>query len=235
MQLNHRGTRYRTKNASVQFLRDIVCPRFSPAAKVELGMLNWDIPDDVRSGRRWTMPGQYELRTMAARILAASPRRAPTEEDLARPPAVCRMRQDLHPPPPDPPPPIPPPPPPHVRSVDERDEDELVGWDAEDRDLKVDDHLQGYGGKIHSAGFGHQRGTRGPPPLPPDPRIACHRRQQQRRPPCFQARCKSCGKYGHKEARYEYLVMLLWCRKYMMDKLEEGVVSVFAHWNKHNH
>ena len=28
--------------------------------------------------------------------------------------------------------------------------------------------------------------------------------------------------------------MLLWCRRYMMDKSEEEVVSVVAHWTKHN-
>ena len=49
-----------------------------------------------------------------------------------------------------------------------------------------------------------------------------------------QARCKVCGKYGHKEAKCELLAMFLWCRKYMMDMPEDEVNSVFKYWYERN-
>lgn len=72
----------------MQFFWNIIYPRFLLASKVELGMLARDIPYDVRSDRGLTVPGRSELRVMTARILAASPRRAMTEEDLTQPPVV---------------------------------------------------------------------------------------------------------------------------------------------------
>ena len=117
--------------------------------------------------------------------------------------------------------------------MDERAKDESVGWDAEDRDLDMADHLQDYGVKINVAGFNQHRGAREPQPLPPDPRAARHWRQQ-RHPPCYQARYKACRKYGHKEAWCEYLSMYLWCCRYMTDRLEEEVMSVSTHWTERN-
>jgi hypothetical protein len=100
MQLNHRGTRYRAENASVQFLRDIICPRFSPAAKVELGMLTRDTPSNVRSGKPWNMPGRYDLRVMAARILLGSlcpphARRVSPDACASQGGVGCRVRRGM--------------------------------------------------------------------------------------------------------------------------------------------
>ena len=209
MLMNHRGTQYRAEDAGIQFLRDIVCQRFSPAAKVELGMLMSKIPDGVKSGKDWVMPARYRLRVMASRILEASPGRAVTERDMARPSMLSRVKQD----------------------VDERPDEDSEGWDANEGE-----HLQGYGLKINSVGYDGYAGrgdARGPNQMPPDPR-ATRQRRQQRRPPRHQARCRACGKYGHEEARCEFLAMFLWCRRYMKGKSEEEVASVFDHWTERN-
>ena len=63
MMLNHRGSNFKPDNASTEFLRSIRCPRLSPAAKVELGMLLQDIAQKVSP---WTMPKNYKVRIMSA-------------------------------------------------------------------------------------------------------------------------------------------------------------------------
>ena len=88
MMLNYCGSNFKPENASTKFLRDIMCPRFLPAAKVELGMLLRDIATKISP---WTMPKNYEVRIMAARILAASPNVAARMQDLNCPPVVRRF------------------------------------------------------------------------------------------------------------------------------------------------
>ena len=90
MMLNHRGSNFKPENANTEFLWSIMCPRFLLAAKVELGMLLRDIAQKVSP---WTMPKNYEVRVMAAQILAESPLVVATIEDLNHPPVVRRFQQ----------------------------------------------------------------------------------------------------------------------------------------------
>ena len=175
MMLNHRGTRFKPWNASTEFLRDITCPRFSPASKVELGMLTSRIPAGVSSvrtydGKQYIMPERYEVRRMAARILAVSPQLATSIEDLTgpamlRPTMLHRMvkgegHRGV---------------PPLDRKVDLQAEDESLGWDVDDRGFDEVEHLQGYGiqSQVRTNTTEVYRG--GPPATPPDPRAARQR------------------------------------------------------------
>ena len=107
-----------------------------------------------------------------------------------------------------------------------------VGWDAMERIWESGKHLQGYCLRVNATDAGYCRGYRGPSQTPPDPQAA--RQRWMHRTPWHQARCKACGKYGHEEARCKFLVMFLWCGKYMMNKTEEKVNLVFEHWCKRN-
>ena len=172
MMLNHRGSNFKPENASTEFLRSITCPRFSLAAKVELGMLLRDIAQKVSP---WTMPTNYEVRIMAARILAASPQVAATMEDLNRPPVVWRFQQEdtaqaqwardrsvlrdrvrhdcevaLE----------------DAEACGEREraraEDASVGWDTMERTWDMEERLQGYCLRVNATDADYGRTFRGP-------------------------------------------------------------------------
>lgn len=89
-------------------------------------------------------------------------------------------------------------------------------------------HLQGFDPVVKIANMERQRG----PGNPPDPRAARERRR--RRPPRYKFKCKACGKFGHEEARCEFLAMYIYCKRYMKDRAESEIQSVFDHWMRRN-
>ena len=48
MLMTHRGTKFTKEDYGIVFLKDIVCPRFAPAAKMELGLLDNMIPESIK-------------------------------------------------------------------------------------------------------------------------------------------------------------------------------------------
>lgn len=223
MMMTHRGTRFTQQACTVAFLRSIVCPRFGPAAKVELGILNNAIPTRRRDITNWVMPRKYEVRAVAQRVLQDSPEIAKTEEALGKMgrPTFRRLMYD---------------------DVDDRRREEdrpRRGRQQADAWMRADDsgsedthetqsHLQGFDPVVKIANMERQRG----PGNPPDPRAARERRR--RRPPRYKFRCKACGKFGHEEARCEFLAMYIYCKRYMKDRPESEIQSVFDHWMRRN-
>ena len=61
LMMTHRWMRFTQEDFSVAFLWSVVCPRFGPVAKVELGILQHAIPKNVKCGATWVMPGKYEV------------------------------------------------------------------------------------------------------------------------------------------------------------------------------
>ena len=59
MMTMHRRAKFTKEAGSIAFLRDIVCPRFAPAAKVELGILQNVVPESVAWREPWVIPTQY--------------------------------------------------------------------------------------------------------------------------------------------------------------------------------
>ena len=57
---------------------------------------------------------------------------------------------------------------------------------------------------------------------------------RRRRPPQYRGKCKVCEKFGHEEARCEFLTMFLYCKKYTEGRSEGDIQSVFKHWLRHN-
>ena len=80
--LRHQGEDSKAGNCSVQFLHDITDQRFAPAAKVELGMLTHDIPDDAGSRMDYVLPRRLGVRALPALILENSPKRAQGHERI---------------------------------------------------------------------------------------------------------------------------------------------------------
>jgi len=84
MMMTQRGTKFTKADCSIAFLKDVRCPRFAPAAKVELGLLRNEIPQNAACGAAWAMPDKYDVRVLAQRILQNSPPPATTEEDMGK-------------------------------------------------------------------------------------------------------------------------------------------------------
>jgi len=101
-------------------------------------------------------------------------------------------------------------------------------WRQEEENMGGSLHLQGYNPVIRMTNAERQRG----PGNVPDPRAAKERRR--RRPPRYRGKCKACGKFGHEEARCEFLAMFLYCKKYMEGRSEQDSQSVCEHWLRRN-
>ena len=78
-------------------------------------------------------------------------------------------------------------------------------------------HMQGFDPVLMIAYLERQRG----PDNLIDPRVVRERRCCQ--PPRYKLKRKIYGRFGHKEARYEFLAMYIYCRWYMKDRSEAGV------------
>jgi len=84
MMMTHRGVNFTKEVASIAFLTDIVCSRFAPVAKVELGILRNAVPESVAWGEPWVMPAQYHVRKLAQRVFQNSPALATSDGDLGK-------------------------------------------------------------------------------------------------------------------------------------------------------
>ena len=84
MMMTQRGAKFTKVDCSIAFLNDVICPRFAPTAKVELGLLRNEIPRSSICGKMWAMPDKYDARVLAQRILQNSPKLATTEEDVGK-------------------------------------------------------------------------------------------------------------------------------------------------------
>ena len=84
MMMMHQGTRFTQHACTITFLRSVVCPRFRPAAKVELGIFMNAIPYDSRRTVTWAMPRKYEVQTVAQRILQEPLEATITTESLGK-------------------------------------------------------------------------------------------------------------------------------------------------------
>ena len=63
--MTQRGTKFTKVDCSIAFLKDVICPRFAPVAKVELGLLRKEIPQNSICGKMWAMPNKYNVRVLA--------------------------------------------------------------------------------------------------------------------------------------------------------------------------
>ena len=51
MMMTQRDTKFTKVDCSIAFLKDVICPRFAPVAKVELGLLRNEIPQNAVCGK----------------------------------------------------------------------------------------------------------------------------------------------------------------------------------------
>ena len=93
MLMTHHGTKFTKEDCVVAFLKDIVCSRFVPAAKVELGLLENTIPESVKWRKSWVMPDKYEVQVLAQKVIHNSLKVLTSGEDLSKieRPTFCRL------------------------------------------------------------------------------------------------------------------------------------------------